>query len=190
MKTTTLLSSPNPNLNPNPTLNPPHSEERLGLGLRLGLGRKKRPSGFTLIELTISAAVASIILVAAYLCLSAGVASQKMIEPRTEVLQSARVALAMMSADLRSACSLSPGFRLRGRATHPRRDGGRQPRFRHPLLYAGARHRRGLLPGQLFRGQRPRHRTASASGAGAIRTWRPIRCRAAAGRKSCRACAG
>jgi hypothetical protein len=60
--------------------------------------------------LTISAAVASIILVASYLCLSAGVASQKLIEPRTEVLQSARVALAMMSADMRSACSLSPDF--------------------------------------------------------------------------------
>ena len=67
-------------------------------------------SAFTLIELTISAAVASIILVASYICLSAGVASQKMIEPRTEVLQSARVALAMMSADLRSACSLCPDF--------------------------------------------------------------------------------
>jgi prepilin-type N-terminal cleavage/methylation domain-containing protein len=66
--------------------------------------------GFTLIELTISAAVASIILVASYLCLSAGVATQKLIEPRTEVLQSARVALAMMSADLRSACSLCPDF--------------------------------------------------------------------------------
>jgi hypothetical protein len=38
------------------------------------------------------------------------VASQKLIEPRTEVLQSARVALAMMSADLRSACSLCPDF--------------------------------------------------------------------------------
>ena len=36
--------------------------------------------------------------------------SQKLIEPRTEILQSARVALAMMSADLRSACSLSPDF--------------------------------------------------------------------------------
>jgi prepilin-type N-terminal cleavage/methylation domain-containing protein len=70
----------------------------------------KEGEGFTLIELTISAAVASIILVASYLCLSAGVASQKLIEPRTEVLQSARVALAMMSADLRSACSLSPDF--------------------------------------------------------------------------------
>jgi prepilin-type N-terminal cleavage/methylation domain-containing protein len=79
---------------------------RLGLRLRLRL----RPAGFTLIELTISAAVASIILVASYLCLSAGVASQKLIEPRTEVLQSARVALAMMSADLRSACSLSPDY--------------------------------------------------------------------------------
>jgi hypothetical protein len=54
--------------------------------------------------------VASIILVASYLCLSAGVAGQKLIEPRTEVLQSGRVALAMMSADLRSACSLSPDF--------------------------------------------------------------------------------
>ena len=44
------------------------------------------------------------------MCLSAGVASQKLIEPRTEALQSARVALAMMSAELRSACSLSPDF--------------------------------------------------------------------------------
>jgi prepilin-type N-terminal cleavage/methylation domain-containing protein len=72
--------------------------------------RAHTTAGFTLIELMISAAVASIILVASYLCLSAGVASQKMIEPRTEALQSARVALAMMSADLRSACSLSPDF--------------------------------------------------------------------------------
>jgi len=70
----------------------------------------RRVGGFTLIELTISAAVASIILVASYMCLSAGVASQKLIEPRTEILQSARVALAMMSADLRSACSLSTDF--------------------------------------------------------------------------------
>jgi type II secretory pathway component PulJ len=63
-----------------------------------------------LIELTISAAIGAIVLVASYLCLSAGIASQKMIEPRTEVLQTARVAMAMMTADLRSACSLSPDF--------------------------------------------------------------------------------
>jgi prepilin-type N-terminal cleavage/methylation domain-containing protein len=72
--------------------------------------RKSRSGGFTLVELTISAAVASIILTASYLCLNAGVAGQKLIEPRTEVLQNARVALAMMSADLRSACSLCPDF--------------------------------------------------------------------------------
>ena len=54
--------------------------------------------------------MAAIILVASYLCLSAGVATQKLIEPRTEALQSARVALTMMSADLRSACSLSTDF--------------------------------------------------------------------------------
>jgi len=72
--------------------------------------RTRQAAGFTLIELMISASVAAIILVASYLCLSAGVASQKLIEPRTEALQSARVALAMMSADLRSACSLSPDF--------------------------------------------------------------------------------
>jgi prepilin-type N-terminal cleavage/methylation domain-containing protein len=83
----------------------------LWLGLKAATKKGEvQPGGFTLIELTISAAVASIILVASYLCLSAGVASQKLIEPRTEVLQSARVALAMMSADLRSACSLCPDF--------------------------------------------------------------------------------
>lgn len=71
---------------------------------------RREDGGFTIIELTISAAVGAIILAASYLCLSAGVASQKLIEPRAEVLQTARVALAMMSADLRSACSLSPDF--------------------------------------------------------------------------------
>ncbi|HTA31529.1 MAG TPA: prepilin-type N-terminal cleavage/methylation domain-containing protein, partial [Candidatus Cybelea sp.] len=83
--------------------------KRLRLGAEAEI-RRTPQRAFTLIELTISAGVASIILVAAYLCLSAGVASQKMIEPRTQVLQSARVALAMMSADLRSACSLCPDF--------------------------------------------------------------------------------
>ncbi len=64
-------------------------------------------SGFTLIEVVISAALMAIILVGAYLCLSSSVASQKLIESRAEVVQSARVALAIMSADLRSACPLS-----------------------------------------------------------------------------------
>lgn len=66
--------------------------------------------GFTLIELTISAALMSLILVSAYLCLNAALSSQKLIEPRVEVLQSARVALALMTADLRCACPLSKDF--------------------------------------------------------------------------------
>lgn len=49
----------------------------------------------------------AIILTSAYLCLNAAMASQKLIEPRIDALQSARVALALMAADLRCACSLS-----------------------------------------------------------------------------------
>jgi len=74
----------------------------------------RRASGFTLIELVISAAVGAMILTAAYLCLSAGLASQKMIDPRVDVLQSARVALAMMSADLRAACPLDKDYAFLG----------------------------------------------------------------------------
>jgi hypothetical protein len=48
-----------------------------------------------------------LILVSGYLCLSSGFASQKLIDSRSEAVQSARVALAMMSADLRSACPLT-----------------------------------------------------------------------------------
>ena len=47
------------------------------------------------------------ILTGAYFCMSGGFASQKLIEPRLEALQNARVALALISADLRAACPLS-----------------------------------------------------------------------------------
>jgi type II secretion system protein J len=63
--------------------------------------------GFTLIEVMISSALMALILVSAYLCLGAGFSAQKMIEPRAEIVQNARVALAIMSADLRAACPLS-----------------------------------------------------------------------------------
>lgn len=68
---------------------------------------RRGAAGFTLIELVISAGLMSLILVSAYLCLQAALSSQKIIEPRVEVLQTARVALAMMAADLRCACPLS-----------------------------------------------------------------------------------
>jgi prepilin-type N-terminal cleavage/methylation domain-containing protein len=74
----------------------------------------KSARGFTLIEVVISAALMSLILMSAYLCLNAGVASQKLIEPRADILQSARVALALLSADLRNACPLSKDYQFLG----------------------------------------------------------------------------
>lgn len=70
--------------------------------------RPHLPRAFTLIEIVISAALMSLILVSAYLCLNAGVAGKKLIEPRADIFQSARVAMALLSADLRGACVL-PG---------------------------------------------------------------------------------
>src|SRR5437867_536237 len=69
---------------------------------------------FTLIELVVSAALMSLILTAAYLCLSAALSGQRLLEPRAEVVQNARVAMAMISADLRAACPLSKDFEFLG----------------------------------------------------------------------------
>jgi hypothetical protein len=52
--------------------------------------------------------------VGAYLCLRAGISGQKLVESRADVVQSARVALAMMGADLRGACPLGPEFEFLG----------------------------------------------------------------------------
>ena len=73
---------------------------------RLRPGRA-RSGGFTLIEVMISSALMALILVSAYMCLGAGFSAQKLVEPRAEIIQNARVALALMSADLRAACPLS-----------------------------------------------------------------------------------
>jgi prepilin-type N-terminal cleavage/methylation domain-containing protein len=67
----------------------------------------QRNSAFTLIEVMISSALMALILVSAYLCLGAGFSAQKLIEPRAEIIQNARVAMAIMTADLRAACPLS-----------------------------------------------------------------------------------
>lgn len=67
----------------------------------------KAVAAFTLVELVISAALMALILSAAYLCLSSSISSQKLVESRSEVVQNARVALSLMSADLRCACPLS-----------------------------------------------------------------------------------
>ena len=67
----------------------------------------RQTAAFTLIEVMISSALMALILVSAYMCLGAGFSAQKLIEPRAEIIQNARVALALMTADLRAACLLS-----------------------------------------------------------------------------------
>ncbi|HYT59171.1 MAG TPA: prepilin-type N-terminal cleavage/methylation domain-containing protein [Haliangiales bacterium] len=75
---------------------------------------RRNASGFTLIELVISGALMALILVSAYFCLSAGYSSQKVIEPRADIFQNARVAMAIMSADLRAAGPLSTNYEFLG----------------------------------------------------------------------------
>jgi type II secretion system protein J len=74
----------------------------------------RRTGGFTLIELVISGALMSMILVSAYVCFNAAMATEKTVDARTEALQNARVAMALMSADLRGACPLSKDFAFLG----------------------------------------------------------------------------
>ncbi len=71
--------------------------------------RITKARGFTLIELVISSALMAMVLVSTYACLNAGFSGQKIVEPRTDLIQSARVALTLMSADLRCACPLPQG---------------------------------------------------------------------------------
>ncbi|HEY9510799.1 MAG TPA: prepilin-type N-terminal cleavage/methylation domain-containing protein, partial [Verrucomicrobiae bacterium] len=69
---------------------------------------------FTLIEVVISSALMALILVASYICFSASIASRKTMEPRLEVIQNARVAMAMIAADLRAACPLDKDTQFLG----------------------------------------------------------------------------
>jgi hypothetical protein len=89
----------------NPNLNP-RGAAGAGLRLRLRL-RLRKKAAFTLIEIIISSSLMAMILVSSYLCLSAALSSQKQIEPRLTVIQNARVAMALITADIRAACPLS-----------------------------------------------------------------------------------
>ena len=71
-------------------------------------------SAFTLIEVVIAAALMSVILVSAYACFDAGIRGKKMVEPRVEIFQNARVAMALLTADLRGACPLSKDYDFLG----------------------------------------------------------------------------
>ena len=76
--------------------------------------RTSNRQAFTLIEVVISSALMALIIVSAYLCFSAGVESRKTMEPRLEIIQNARVAMALMSADLRVACPLDKNTQFLG----------------------------------------------------------------------------
>ncbi|HRI14317.1 MAG TPA: prepilin-type N-terminal cleavage/methylation domain-containing protein [Verrucomicrobiota bacterium] len=71
--------------------------------------RNRGRAAFTLIELVISTALMALVLTAAYACLNAGIAGQKLVGPRTDIFQTARVTLGLLSADLRCACPLPKG---------------------------------------------------------------------------------
>lgn len=70
--------------------------------------------GFTLIEMVISTALMALILGGGYACLRSGIQSQALVDSRTEAFQNARVALKLLSADLRSACQLSDKYEFLG----------------------------------------------------------------------------
>jgi len=82
--------------------------------MRLRASIPRSNAAFTLLELVVSAAIGAMILTAAALCLNASISSQKMIDPRVDTMQSARVALALMSADLHAACPLDKDFAFLG----------------------------------------------------------------------------
>lgn len=71
---------------------------------------RSQGSGFTLIELILSASLSSMVLVAAYLLLNAGSQTQRLIESRIDGMQGGRIAMDLMMADLRAAIPLSAQF--------------------------------------------------------------------------------
>src|SRR6185503_8114656 len=76
--------------------------------------QQRTARAFTLIELVISGALMSVVLVGGYLCLTAGTSSQRLVEARADAAQSGRVALGMIAADLRSAVQLSKDYEFIG----------------------------------------------------------------------------
>ena len=79
-----------------------------------GATRSTTHFAFTLLEVVISVALMAIILASAYACFDAGIRGKRMVEPRVEIFQNARVAMALITADLRDACPLSKDFDFLG----------------------------------------------------------------------------
>jgi general secretion pathway protein J len=77
-------------------------------------GDLRQAGGFTLIELVISSALMVLVLAGAYVCMQAAVSGRKLIESRSDLAQTARTALSLISADLRNACALSQEYEFLG----------------------------------------------------------------------------
>src|SRR5262249_11356509 len=69
--------------------------------------KARRSSGFTLLELIVGLAIMVGVLSGAYFSVSSALQSQRMVEARADLTQTARVALALLAQDLRLACPLS-----------------------------------------------------------------------------------
>jgi type II secretion system protein J len=91
----------------------PAPDEQSSPGLQVR-GRFSGSFAFTLLELMISSALMALILAGAYLCLRAAVSGQTLIDARGEAVQSARVAMSLMAADLRAAYPLSQDLEFIG----------------------------------------------------------------------------
>jgi type II secretory pathway pseudopilin PulG len=71
-------------------------------------------SAFTLLELMLSTALMAMILATVALCLRAAVSGRTLIDARGDALQSARVAMSLLTADLRAAYPLSQDMEFIG----------------------------------------------------------------------------
>lgn len=78
------------------------------------LGPFRNSRGFTLIELILSASLMAVVLAGSYLCLNAALEGRRTIEPRADAIQTGRVVVSMIAADLRAACPLPKGPQFLG----------------------------------------------------------------------------
>jgi len=76
--------------------------------------KRSQTTGFTLVEIILGASVMLGVLTAAYICLETGLSNQRLLDSRSDIIQNARNAFALISSDLRSACRLSEEFEFVG----------------------------------------------------------------------------
>ncbi len=73
-------------------------------GLGSGIVSPRGSRGFTLVELIVGTSIMAGVIASAYLCLHAGLVSQRDVDARADAVQKLRVVLGRMGRDLRAAC--------------------------------------------------------------------------------------